>query len=105
MRGVHGIGEDALAGMESLGALGRQRLIGLAARAGFVFGGLHFHQREVGDGAGPSKLGVVEGGKVGWGGGEVRGRQDDKNDMPQRGGYQSAARDFALDPAFLEEAA
>ena len=105
MRWAHRIGKDALSRMKSVRALGRKRLFRLAPRRGFGFGSFHFHQGEVGDGAGPGKLGIIEFVKVSRGGGKTGGRHDNKNDMPQCSRYQSTAGDAALDPAFLEEAA
>src|SRR5216684_1649699 len=105
MGGVDGIGEDALARVESVGALGREGLGGFAARAGLGFGSFHFEQREIGDGAGPGDFGVIEGGIVARRRWELGVRHQDKNKVPQGGSYQGAARGAALDPAFLEEAA
>jgi hypothetical protein len=105
MRGVDGISEDALARMEGVGAFGSPGLVGFAARAWFGLRSFHFNQRKIGDGAGPGEFGVVEGGEVGCGGGEARGRHHYKNDMPQGSSDQGAAGNFALDPTLLEEAA
>lgn len=102
---VNGIGNDALARMESVGAFGRKRLFRFAARRGFGFRSFHFHQREIGDGAGPRELGLIEFVKMNRCAGEPRGRHDEKNDMPQGRGNDCAAGDFALDPAFFKEAA
>src|SRR6266436_3835674 len=103
MGGVDGIGEDALARVESVGALGREGLGGFAARAGLGFGSFHFEQREIGDGAGPGDFGVIEGGIVTRRRWEMGERHQDKNKVPQGSGYQGAAGDAALNPAFLEE--
>src|SRR5260370_16494207 len=105
MRWVHRIGEDALARVEGVGTLRREGPIWFAARTRFGFGSFPVEQREIGDGAGPGELSVLKGGKVGRGGGEVRGWHDDKNEVPQGGGNHGAAGDFSLDPAFLEEVA
>src|SRR6266852_8848436 len=104
MGGVDGIGEDALARVEGVGAFGRKGLIGFAARDGLGFGSFPFEQREIGDGAGPGEFGILERGRMARGG-EPRVRHEDENEMPQGGSYQGAARDATLDPALLEEAA
>jgi len=102
---VNGIGNDALARMEGVGAFGGKRLFRFAARRGFGFGSFHFHQRKIGDWAGPGELGVIEFVKMSRCAGEPRGRHDEKNDMPQRGSKDRAAGNAALNPALLEEAA
>src|SRR5439155_2727250 len=102
---VNGIGNDALARMESVGAFWRKRLSRFAARRGFGFRSFHFHQREIGDGAGPRELGVIEFVKMNRCAGEPRGRHDDENDVPQSGCKNYAAVDAALEPAFLKESA
>src|SRR5437660_2834966 len=102
---VNGIGNDALARMEGVGAFGGKRLFRFAARRGFGFRSFHFHQGKIGDGAGPGKLGVIEFVKMSRGSGEARRRHDDENDVPQSGCKNCAAGDFALDPTLLEEAA
>src|SRR6266478_1089317 len=104
MRWADGIGEDALARMESVGAFGSQRLIGFAAWAGFGFRSFHLHQRQISDRTGPGEYRVIECGVVA-GGGEPGERHQDKNEVPQGGGYQSAAGDAVLDPALFEETA
>src|SRR6266481_5081338 len=104
MRWADGIGEDALARMESVGAFGSQRLIGFAAWAGFGFRSFHLHQRKISDRTGPGEYRVIECGVVA-GGGEPGERHQDKNEVPQGGGYQSAAGDAVLDPALFEETA
>src|SRR6266851_4530824 len=103
MGGVDGIGEDALARVESVGALGREGLGGFAARAGLGFGSFHFEQREIGDGAGPGDFGVIEGGIVARRRWELGVRHQDKNKEQQGGSYQGAAGDESLNPAFPEE--
>ena len=105
MRGANGIGEDALAWMESVGAFGRKRLFRFAARRGFGFRSFHFHQGKIGDGAGPGKLGIIEFVKMSRGSGEARRRHDDENDVPQSSCKNCAAGNASLDPALLEEAA
>ena len=102
---VNGIGNDALARMESVGTFGRKRLSRFAARRGFGFRSFHFHQGKIGDGTGPGELGVIEFVKMSRCAGEPRERHDEKNEMPQRGSKDCAAGDAALDPALLEEAA
>src|SRR5229473_1619510 len=105
MRRANGIGKDALARMESVGAFGRQRLIRLATRTWFRFGSFHFHQRKISDRTGPGELRVVECGKVGCGSGETRRRHHDKYEVPQGGGDDGAARNAAFNPALFEETA
>ena len=103
MRRADGIGEDALPRMEGVGALARESLRGFAARAAFGFGTLHFHQREISDGARPGEFGVLERGVMGRRGGEPRERHDDENEVPQGGGSQSTAWNALLDPAIAEK--
>src|SRR6266699_1166844 len=94
MIGMYGIGENALARMEGIGAFRWKRLGGLAARACFGFRTLH--QRKIFDRAGPGELRVLEGGKVARGCGEPRGRHNDKNDVPEGSGNNGAAWNAAL---------
>src|SRR5947207_14155854 len=89
--------------IEGVVALARESLRGFAARAAFVFGTLHFHQREISDGARPGEFGVLERGVMGRRGGEPRERHDDENEVPQGGGSQSTAWNALLDPAIAEK--
>src|SRR5258708_11455892 len=105
MRGANGISEDALARVESACAFGRQGFLRFAAGTRFGFGSFHFHQRKISDRTGPGELRVVECGKVGCGGWEMRRGHHDKYEVPQGGGDDGAARKPALDPALFEETA
>ena len=67
---MHGVGNDALAGMEGVGAFGREWLVWIAVRDGPGFRGANFEGREIFNGAGPRELGIVESGVVANGRGE-----------------------------------
>src|SRR5438046_9925816 len=96
---VNGIGYDALARMESVGAFWRKRLSRFAARRGFGFRSFHFHQREIGDGAGPRELGLIEFVKMNRCAEEPRGRRAEKNDVRHARGSDRGADDLAADRA------
>ena len=103
MRRMYGIGEDALARMKGVGALGRESLRGFAARGRFGFGALHLHQRKIIDRAGPCELRVLERGIVERRGRKLRERHHDKDEVPQGGGNQGTAGNPPLDPAISKK--
>src|SRR3977135_2974812 len=90
--------------MESVGALRREGLSGLAAQAGLGLRTLHFYRAKIGDGARPGKLRVVKGGKVGCRGGELRERHDEKDQVPQCGSNQGATGNAGLNAAIPKQA-
>ena len=99
---MHRIGEDVLAGMEGVGASRGKRLGRLAVRDGLGSGDVDFESWEIFDRAGPSELGIVEGGVVRNGGGKQRERRDKKYDVPQGSGEDGALGNASLNPAIAE---
>ena len=100
---MDGIGDDALARVESVGNFGSGRFIQLGTwEMGFGFATAISSVREIFDGTGPGELSVVEGGVVRQNGVEERKRGEKKDDVPESGGEDGAPGHAALDPAVLE---
>jgi len=99
---MHRIGEDVLAGMEGVRAFRRKRLGRVAVVRGLGSGGVDFESGKIFDRAGPSELGIVEGGVVTNDGGKQRERRDKKHDVPQGSGEEGALGNASLDPAIAE---
>ena len=102
MRGMHGIGDDALFGMKCVGARRWKRLVRIAVRDGLGLRGGDFERREIFNRSGPRELGIVKSGVVVDDGGKPGDRRYKKNDVPQGGSENSTLGNATLDPAIAE---
>src|SRR5260221_2208696 len=102
MRRMYGIGENSLTWMKCVRPLLWQRLVRFAARSWFRFLAAHFEQRQIFNRSGPGKDRVVEFRKV-LPARNIGLRQNEKYDVPQRGGGDGTARKSLLPPRVFEE--